>query len=116
MATFITTAAISHNIEEIIKNAQKYFVIVSPYLSIHKLLRKKIEAKLSEADEHFKIIFVCKENDLKNKNTGELIWIQSLPKIKFFNCSELHAKCYLNEKTAIITSMNLYEYSQVNNI
>src|ERR1019366_9113742 len=62
MATFITTAAISHNIEEIIKNAQKYFVIVSPYLSIHKLLRKKIEAKLSEADEHFKIIFVCKEN------------------------------------------------------
>ena len=27
----------------------------------------------------------------------------------------LHAKCYLNENTAIITSMNLYEFSQQNN-
>ena len=30
-------------------------------------------------------------------------------------CKELHAKCYLNEKAAILTSMNLYEFSQVNN-
>jgi hypothetical protein len=27
----------------------------------------------------------------------------------------LHAKCYLNEAEAIITSMNLYEFSQQNN-
>lgn len=27
----------------------------------------------------------------------------------------LHAKCYLNEETCIITSLNLYEFSQVNN-
>ena len=26
-----------------------------------------------------------------------------------------HLKCYLNEKEAIITSMNLYDFSQVNN-
>lgn len=30
-------------------------------------------------------------------------------------CENLHAKCYLNESEAILTSMNLYEYSQVNN-
>ena len=27
----------------------------------------------------------------------------------------LHAKCYLNEKEALLTSMNLYEFSQINN-
>ena len=27
----------------------------------------------------------------------------------------LHAKCYLNEEKALITSMNFYEFSQVNN-
>ena len=27
----------------------------------------------------------------------------------------LHAKCYLNEKEALLTSMNLYEYSQEHN-
>lgn len=30
-------------------------------------------------------------------------------------CKNLHAKCYLNEETCIITSLNLYEFSQVNN-
>ena len=30
-------------------------------------------------------------------------------------CQNLHAKCYLNERSAIITSMNLYDFSQVNN-
>ena len=29
--------------------------------------------------------------------------------------SDLHAKCYMNENEALVTSMNLYEYSQVNN-
>jgi len=32
-----------------------------------------------------------------------------------FTCKNLHAKCYLNENTAIITSMNLYDYSQTHN-
>ncbi len=30
-------------------------------------------------------------------------------------CKNLHAKCFLNESEALITSMNLYEFSQVNN-
>ena len=31
----------------------------------------------------------------------------------YFN-EKLHAKCYMNEDTAIITSMNLYEASEKN--
>ena len=27
----------------------------------------------------------------------------------------LHAKCYMNENEALLTSMNLYEFSQINN-
>ena len=30
-------------------------------------------------------------------------------------CKNLHAKCYLNEELCIITSLNLYEFSQINN-
>lgn len=30
-------------------------------------------------------------------------------------CNSLHAKCYLNENEAIVTSMNLYSFSQQNN-
>ena len=47
---------------------------------------------------------------------GELL-LGITPKLVFIPsiCSTLHAKCYLNEKEAIVTSMNLYSYSQDNN-
>jgi predicted ATPase len=42
-------------------------------------------------------------------------WLNSMDSIRLLFCDNLHAKCYLNEKEAIITSMNLYDYSQQNN-
>ena len=42
-------------------------------------------------------------------------WLKSLRGIRTSYCQNLHAKCYLSENEAIITSMNLYEYSQINN-
>ncbi len=38
-----------------------------------------------------------------------------LPDIPVFFIKELHAKCYLNEKEALVTSMNLHEFSQEHN-
>ncbi len=35
---------------------------------------------------------------------------------KIVDQPSLHAKCYMNESEAIVTSLNLYEFSQVNNI
>lgn len=42
-------------------------------------------------------------------------WLKGLTYIRTSFCKNLHAKCYLNEDTCIITSLNLYEFSQVNN-
>jgi phosphatidylserine/phosphatidylglycerophosphate/cardiolipin synthase-like enzyme len=42
-------------------------------------------------------------------------WLKSTTSIRSSFCKDLHAKCYLNENEAILTSMNLYEFSQVNN-
>ena len=42
-------------------------------------------------------------------------WLESQIGIRTSICKNLHAKCYLNEGEAIITSMNLYEFSQANN-
>jgi len=38
-----------------------------------------------------------------------------LQNVQVYEIKNLHAKCYLNENTAIITSMNLYQFSQENN-
>jgi len=45
----------------------------------------------------------------------EINWLRSLEFVRTSFCQNLHAKCYLNEESAIITSMNLYDFSQVNN-
>ena len=41
--------------------------------------------------------------------------MQKLEYIRVSFCKNLHAKCYLNEDSCIISSLNLYEFSQVNN-
>ena len=35
--------------------------------------------------------------------------------IQIFDVPTLHAKCYINEHEAILTSLNLYEFSRQNN-
>src|SRR5690606_1426326 len=45
----------------------------------------------------------------------EVNWFKGLTYIRSSYCKNLHAKCYLNEDMCIITSLNLYEFSQVNN-
>ena len=49
-------------------------------------------------------------------NPDDSTWLQSMPGIKLLFHKDLHAKCYFNEKEAIITSMNLYMFSQQNNV
>lgn len=45
----------------------------------------------------------------------EIKWMQKLDYVRVSFCKNLHAKCYINESTCIISSLNLYEFSQVNN-
>jgi hypothetical protein len=66
-----------------------------PNLDIKVVYRLNKDGELKDNDEDFLL------NQLKNAN--------------FYALDNLHAKCYLNEFTAIITSMNLYQHSQVNN-
>jgi phosphatidylserine/phosphatidylglycerophosphate/cardiolipin synthase-like enzyme len=45
----------------------------------------------------------------------EIEWLRGLAYIRTSFCKNLHAKCYMNEELCIVTSLNLYEFSQVNN-
>lgn len=109
MAEFLTTTGISNQLEQIIKNANDRLVIVSPYLKTNTLIRELLEEK-----ERWKIdirVIYGKEN----LQPGEKEWLESMTSIRTSFCRNLHAKCYLNEDRALLTSMNLYEFSQMNN-
>ena len=58
------------------------------------------------------IRIVYRENKL---HPDEYNWLAQQVGIRTSICKNLHAKCYINESEAIITSMNLYEFSQMNN-
>ncbi len=44
-----------------------------------------------------------------------MAWLKGLSHSNIASIKDLHAKLYMNEEFAVILSMNLYEYSQVNN-
>jgi hypothetical protein len=109
MAKFLTTTAITSELENIIKNATKKVVLLSPYVQINKILFERLQ----EASERgIEITLIYGKEDLKSTEKKQIEVIKNL---KLYFYKNLHAKCYLNEKEIIITSMNLYEFSERNN-
>ena len=109
MAKFLTTTGISHQLEEIIKGADEHLLLISPFLKVNPRLRELLEDK-NRMKIDVRVIYGKKELQPEENS-----WLESMTSIKTSFCRTLHAKCYLNEKRALLTSMNLYEYSQVNN-
>ena len=109
MPKFLVTSGVSYHLEELIKNATERLVIISPYLRVNERIKELLEDK-----DRLKIDVrvVYGKNELQ---PAENNWLESMTSVRTSFCKNLHAKCYLNEKQALLTSMNLYEFSQQNN-
>jgi phosphatidylserine/phosphatidylglycerophosphate/cardiolipin synthase-like enzyme len=105
----IGTTKISYEIEEILDSAEKYLILVSPYLKLNQRLKVRLSDAFKKVDN---VYLIYRENELKDR---ELLWLESFKNLKLFSIKNLHAKIYLNQDFALISSMNLYEYSQINN-
>lgn len=109
MAKFLVTSGVSFHLEELVKKANEKLILISPYLKfndrIKELLEDKDRLKLD-------VRLIYGKNELQPEENN---WLKDLMSIRSSFCKNLHAKCYLNENEAIITSMNLYEFSQQNN-
>lgn len=109
MAKFLNTTGVSYHLELIIKDTKDRLILISPYLQFSERIKEHLK-NLYLQKRDIRIIF--RENKLQLE---ENIWLESQIGIKTSLCKNLHAKCYLNESYAIVTSMNLYEFSQQNN-
>ena len=111
MAEFLTTEDISARLPRLIKEAEERLFLVSPFLKINRRIKHLLEeTNRFKKDVDVRVIYG--KNELQPEENN---WLESMTSIRTSFCKDLHAKCYLNEKEAILTSMNLYEYSQVNN-
>ncbi len=109
MAQFLDTTGVSYHLQRIITQAQDTLILISPYLKINQRLRQALDDK-DRMKIDIRVIYG--KNELQPE---QINWLRGLQFVRTSFCENLHAKCYLNERAAIITSMNLYEFSQVNN-
>ena len=109
MPKFLNTSGITYHLEELIKNANERLILISPFLKLNDKIKELLEDK-----NRFKIDvrIIYGKSELQPE---EINWLKELDYVRTSFCKNLHAKCYLSEKSCIITSLNLYEFSQVNN-
>lgn len=109
MAKFLNTSATNYFLEELIKSASERLILISPFLKLNDRIKELLEDK-NRLKIDVRIIYGKSE-----LQPEEINWLRSLEYIRTSFCKNLHAKCYINEQGCIITSLNLYEFSQVNN-
>jgi phosphatidylserine/phosphatidylglycerophosphate/cardiolipin synthase-like enzyme len=109
MAKFLNTSATNYFLEEMIKEASDRLVLISPFLKLNDRIRELLADK-NRLKIDVRIVYGKSE-----LQPQEIEWLRSLTYIRTSFCKNLHAKCYMNENMCIVTSLNLYEFSQVNN-
>jgi phosphatidylserine/phosphatidylglycerophosphate/cardiolipin synthase-like enzyme len=109
MAKFLNTSATNYFLEELIKNAKDRLILISPFLKLNDRI-KELLADKNRLKIDVRIVYGKSE-----LQPEEINWLKELTYIRTSFCKNLHAKCYMNEEFCIIASLNLYEFSQVNN-
>lgn len=109
MAKFLNTTGVSYHLEELIKSTSDRLILISPYLQFHNRIKDHIH-NLNIQKKDIRIVYRESKLQLEESN-----WLESQIGVRTSVCPTLHAKCYLNENEAIVTSMNLYSFSQQNN-
>lgn len=108
MATYLTNKETQAALENVIMNAEKTLILVSPYIALSSIILARIRAA---GEKGVRIKMMYRNDKVKKEELERLKGIKNI-ELKYTN--ELHAKCYFNEKEMIITSLNLLETSEKN--
>lgn len=109
MAKFLNTSGTNYHLEELIKAARDRLILISPFLK----LNDRMKELLADKDRlKIDVRIVYGKSELA---PAEIDWLKALTYVRTSFCKNLHAKCYLSESACIVTSLNLYEFSMVNN-
>jgi hypothetical protein len=108
MAEFLTTSGTAHHIENIIIDAKNNLTLVSPYLKLSKTLFERLK---DASGRGVKIKIVYGKDELKPNEKNSLAELKN----ELYYFENLHAKCYFNDDKMVITSMNMYEFSEKTN-
>jgi len=110
MAKFLDGAGVQAALIEIIKTAESELYIIAPYMKISQ----QTQNYLKNTDKKNIQLTIISRSDAEIPS-DTVTFLNELNHAKIKLCDNLHAKCFLNEKQGLITSMNLHEHSQTHN-
>jgi hypothetical protein len=117
MAEFLKDSKLISAIEELIDNADNFLLLVSPYIQLHQKIKDRLKLKKQNPNLQITIVFGKNEEDAnKSLSKEDFDFLKEFPNIFIGYEKRLHAKFYASEDFSIITSMNLHQFSQNNNI
>ncbi|RDV16534.1 hypothetical protein DXT99_04905 [Pontibacter diazotrophicus] len=117
MSKFITGKELEEAVDRVIWEADEQLMIVSPYIKLDEHFRKLFTEHLLKPKLHITLMFGKNEGRVdKSFNKADFDFFLQFPNISIVYVPNLHAKYYANELMGVVTSINLYDYSFVNNI
>lgn len=117
MAKFLTGNELNAEIEKLFEKATEQIILISPYIKLHDRYASTLRTKRDQPNLNIIIVFGKNEEDLsRSMKQDDFNFFKEFPNIEIRYEKRLHAKYFANESTAILTSMNLYNFSQDNNI
>lgn len=109
MAKFLNSSELRKWIPRVIDEAERELVIIVPFIKTSKLLYQSL---FNANNRSVETTIVYRENTLPKAERTKL---KALDNLNLLYHPNVHAKCYLNEKYLVVTSMNMYEFSEKNN-
>lgn len=117
MAKFLKGNNLNAELEKLFESAERNIVLISPYIKLHERYKSSLLTKLQNHKVLITVLFGKNEDDMsKSMKQEDFDFFKQFPNIEILFEKRLHAKYYANESKAILTSMNLYGFSQNNNI
>ncbi len=117
MAKFLKGNELNAELEKMFESAENSIILISPYIKLHERFKSSLLTKLENDYLDITVLFGKNEDDLsKSMKQEDFDFFKQFPNIEILFENRLHAKYYANESKAILTSMNLYGFSQNNNI
>ncbi|RSC96085.1 phospholipase D-like domain-containing protein [Tenacibaculum singaporense] len=117
MSKFLSGKELEDKLTDIIWNARRYIIIVSPFIKLDDYVKNILEKVKTHHDIKFYLLFGKNENSRNRSISKEdFQYFTEFKNITILYNKDLHAKHYCNENEGLITSLNLYDYSMINNV
>lgn len=117
MAKFITGEDLGKAVYDIIWDARHSLLIVSPYIKLGDYFKRLFDNHINNHKLHIILVFGKNEGAVsKSLSKTDFDFFKKFLNVSIIYVPNLHGKYFGNESKGVITSINLHDYSFVNNI